>query len=317
MLPIGHTGKAMAYRLERGESVISGLKRVVREEIESAEDYLSGGRKTTRDKAIHDARKSLKKVRAILRLVHAEMGEEYERENACLRDIAARLSGFRDAFAIIGTFDDLRKKFKDEAGISGLRSVRAGLAKRRRESGSGKDIGIVLKAAAADLKGAANRVKDWPLKTDGYEAIAPGLEEFYRRGRKALLRAQKDATAENLHRLRKRVKDHWYHTRLLEGLWTEVMAGYEKSLKNLEDWLGNDHNLSVLCDRIASEPAFFGREKEIELTFDLIARYQKELRGNALPLADRLYDEKPRDFSRRMKHLWDTWQSESAPDAAD
>ena len=306
----------MAYRLERGESVISGLKRVVREEIESAGDHLSGKKKATRDEAIHDARKSLKKVRATLRLVRGEMGEAYVRENARLRDIAGRLSEFRDAFAIIGTFDDLKHKFQDEGGGAKLRSVRAGLAKRRDESGREEDVGMVLNAAAAALEKASKRVKKWPLEKDGYEAVAPGLEGTYRDGRNALARARKDPSAENFHQLRKRVKDHWYHVRLLEGLWAEVMGAYEKSLKDLEDWLGNDHNLTVLRDRIAAEPAFFGKEKQIDLTFDLIARYQKELRANALPLAERIYEEKPRDFTRRMKHLWDTWQAEPASDGA-
>jgi CHAD domain-containing protein len=307
----------MAYRLERDESVISGLRRVVREEIESAGDHLSGKKKTTRDEAIHDARKSLKKVRATLRLVRGEMGAAFGSENARLRDIAARLSEFRDAFAIIGTFDDLKNKFKDQGAGTKLRSVRAGLTKRRDESGRDEDVGVVLNAAVAALQRAARRVKKWPLERDGYDAIAPGLVETYRNGRKALARAKKDASAENFHQLRKRVKDHWYHIRLMEGLWTEVMGAYEKSLKDLEDWLGNDHNLTVLRDKIAAEPAFFGKEKQIDLALDLIARYQKELRVDAVPLAERIYEEKPRDFARRMRHLWDTWQAEPASHAAD
>ena len=306
----------MAYRLERDESVISGLRRVVREEIESAGDHLSGKKKATRDEAIHDARKSLKKVRATLRLVRGEMGAEYRRENTGLRDIAARLSEFRDAFAIIGTFDDLKKKFEAEAGGAKLRSVRAGLVRNRTESGGEKDVGVVLNAAAAALKKASKRVKEWPLESDGYEAIARGLEDTYRSGRTALARARKDPGAKNFHELRKRVKDHWYHIRLLEGLWTDIMGAYEKSLKDLEDRLGNDHNLAVLRDRIAAAPAFFGKETEIDLTFDLIGRYQKELRAHAVPLAERIYEEKPRDFTRRMRHLWDTWQAEPASNGA-
>src|SRR5271165_4675242 len=104
----------MAYRLKRDESVIRGLKRVVREEIESAGTQLSGDRKTSRDECIHEARKSIKKVRALMRLVSPELSDTYARENARLRDIARRLSEFRDAFAIIATFDDLKKKYKDQ-----------------------------------------------------------------------------------------------------------------------------------------------------------------------------------------------------------
>jgi len=299
----------MAYRLERDESVIAGVKRVVREEIESAGTQLSSDGNTNRDEAIHEARKSIKKVRALVRLVSAELGGEYPRENARLRDIARRLSEFRDAFAIIATFDDLKKKFKDET-VRKLRSVRAALVRKRNAAGREEDVGIVLDHAAAALRKAARRVKAWPLQTDGYAAIGPGLEATYRAGRAALASARKDPQPGNYHELRKRVKDHWYHVRLLESLWTDVMSAYEKSLKDLETRLGNDHNLAVLRERIVAEPAFYGKQADIDLILDLIDAYQKELRDGSLSLAERIYEEKPKEFTRRMHHLWDTWRHE-------
>jgi CHAD domain-containing protein len=299
----------MAYRLERCESVVSGLKRVVRDEIDSANSHLSGDKKVTRDKAIHEARKSIKKVRALLRLMRNELGATYARENHRLRDIAHKLSEFRDAFAIIATFDDLKKKYKTEIG-TGLKSVRAGLTKRRNAAGRTEDVDIVLKAASSALAKAAKRVKAWPLETDGYAALGPGLEDIYRAGRKALSRVHKDPHADNFHDLRKRVKDHWYHVRLFENIWTEMMNAYEKSLKDLETWLGNDHNLAVLRERIVAEPEFYGKQKDIDLLLDLIDKYQKELRDKSLALADRIYEEKPGELTRRMNHLWDTWRQE-------
>jgi CHAD domain-containing protein len=122
------------------------------------------------------------------------------------------------------------------------------------------------------------------------------------------VRARNDPRPENYHELRKRVKDHWYHIRLLEDLWTDMMSAYEKSLKDLETWLGNDHNLVVLRGRIVAEPAFYGTEKDIDLILDLIDRYQNELRDKSLSLAERIYEKKPRELTRQMKHLWETWR---------
>lgn len=306
----------MAYRLEHGESVTAGLRRVVGEEIESAGDHLSGKKKTTRDAAIHDARKSIKKVRATLRLVRGQMGDGWKRENARLRDIAGRLSQFRDALAIIETFDELKKRYKDEAAGTRLRPIRAGLVKRRDESGREEDIGVVLNSAAAGLRRISRQAKNWPLAGDGFDTIAAGLKKTYRDGRKALARAHRDPSPENFHELRKRVKDHWYHIRLLEGLWTEVMIAYEKSLKDLEDWLGEDHNLTVLKETVTAAPASYGKPKEVELMLGLIEKYQKELRADAVPLAERIYEEKPREFQRRMKHLWDSWRAEPEHDSS-
>jgi len=299
----------MSYRLERGETVIAGLKRVVSEQIESAVERLSGKKEITRDEAIHSARKSIKKVRATLRLARRDMGESRS-EHARLRDTAARISEFRDAFAIIATFDALKKKYRGEAGVTKLGSIRNGLARRRREASREEDTGPVVKAAAEALRKTSKRVAKWRLKSKGFAAIGPGLEETYSAGRRALAAARKDGSAEKLHQLRKRVKDHWYHVRLLEGLWAEMMDAYEKSLKDLEDWLGEDHNLTVLREKITAEPGFYGKQQDIALAFDLISRYQKELREKALPLAERIYEEKPREFTRRMKRLWNTWQGE-------
>jgi CHAD domain-containing protein len=299
----------MAYRLEREEAISAGLKRVLCEQIESAGDYLSGKKKTTRDEAIHTARKSIKKVRATLRLARKDMGES-RLEHARLRDTAARISEFRDAFAIIATFDALKKKYS-EAGGARLSSIRAGLLRRRRESARKGDTGPVLKAAAEALRKTLKRVAKWRLKSDGFAAIGPGLEETYRAGRRALAATRKDGSAEKFHELRKRVKDHWYHVRLLEGLWAEMMDAYEKSLRDLETWLGEDHNLTVLRDKITAEPGFYGKQRDVALAFDLISRYQKELREKALPLAERIYEEKPREFTRRIRHLWNTWQGEA------
>src|SRR5262249_28360080 len=128
-------------------------------------------------------------------------------------------------------------------------------------------------------------------------------------GRKALLRADSNGLSEDFHEWRKRVKDHWYHVRLLENLWTDIMKGYEKSLKHLETWLGDDHNLVLLQDLLTSHPERFGGQEEIDLCLELIADRQKELRKEAVGLGELVYKEKPRAFAQRMRGLWKTWKN--------
>jgi hypothetical protein len=162
---------------------------------------------------------------------------------------------------------------------------------------------------AATLQAARKRTRKWPLQIDGFPAIAQGLEVTFGRGQRALERVKKRPRPENYHDWRKRVKDHWYHIRLLEDLWTDVMKAYEKSLKDLETWLGDDHNLVLLRERIVAEPDFYGKENDVDLLLGLIDKYQKELRESALSLGQRVYEEKPRQFRKRMKGLWQAWQA--------
>ena len=88
------------------------------------------------------------------------------------------------------------------------------------------------------------------------------------------------------------------------------LHAYEKSLKDLETWLGNDHNLAVLRGNIVIEPAFYGTKEDTHLMLDLIDRYQTELGGASISLAERIYAEKPREFVARMQHLWDAWKQQ-------
>jgi CHAD domain-containing protein len=303
----------MAYRLKLGESIPEGIRRVVREEMESAAGQLSGKGADHRDEAIHEARKSVKKIRGALRLLRPELGDTFRAENTRMRDIGRRLSGFRDAGAILETFDALLKKYHGEMRRHTLASIGAGLAARKQQAEKRAKIEQALNRIAGVLSKAGKRVDTWPLAADGFTAIAPGLEETFREGRKAMARVRKHPRAENYHEWRKRVKDHWYHIRLIESLWTDATRAYEKSLKELETWLGEDHNLVVLREKVRAEPAFYGRPEEI-LFFDrVIDKYHKDLRGKALAAGAQIYDEKPRQFAGRIQRLWDAWQAPPAP----
>jgi CHAD domain-containing protein len=304
--------KSVSYHLRPGERVPAEVKRIVREEIESAVRQLSGKGEADRDEAIHEARKNVKKIRGVLRLMRPELDEIYGRENPFFRDVGLRLSQFRDAGAMLETFDALREKYRGELGRGRMASIRRGLMARKQQAEKQGGIEKVLTGMATVLRRSAKRVENWPLAADGFGAIAPGLEATFRRGQKALAGARKHPLPENYHEWRKRVKDHWYHVRLLEGVWDGTMPAYERRLKDLETWLGEDHNLVVLQEKVMAEPGSYGREPEIALFVRLIGKYHKELRGDALALGARIYGRKPRQFSKEMRRMWDAGQTQRA-----
>src|SRR6266516_4753445 len=121
----------MPYRLKTSESVPDGIRRTVTEEIESATQQLSRNHGKNRDEAIHEARKSVKKIRGALRLVQPDLGATYRKENRTLRDLGRKLSQFRDAAAIIETFDSVSEKYNDSLQKNTLGSIRRGLDKSK------------------------------------------------------------------------------------------------------------------------------------------------------------------------------------------
>ena len=297
----------MAYRFKRGESVPEGVRRIVREEIGSAEQNLRGKSGANRDEAVHDARKSIKKVRALLRLVRPELGSSFTAENIRLRDAGRRLSELRDAGALIGTLDELKKRSSGALGRASLASVRRALIVHKEQVEQEVGTDESMRDLAVTLTQIRQSAKRWPLEADGFSAIESGLEKTFRDGRKALAMARKHGRREDFHEWRKRVKDHWYQVRLLEKLWSDVMQGYEQSLKELEDALGEDLNLAILRDRILSGPDGKGATRTVDLLTRAIDSSRKELRDRALAIGERVYAEKPRQFTGQIRRLWEAW----------
>lgn len=299
----------MSYRLEQGEPVPEGIRRIVREETDSAIKHLTNTAAGRREEAIHEARKSIKKIRGVLRLVRPDLGRTYGDENRPLRDAGRRLSQIRDAEAVIEVFDDLAQRYRGDLQKNVWAAIRRGLESGKREIEKQAGIDSVVRQAAITLRRVGRDVKSWPLQHDGFQAIESGLADTYKRGHKALTEAQRDATPENYHYFRKRAKDHWYHVRLLENLWTEEMKAREASLKDLQTWLGDDHNLFVLWEKLQQEPDKFGKHREIEIFLALAGQYQTELRSKSVSLGLRLYEQKSKRFTKSMSHLWETWKS--------
>lgn len=294
----------MAYRLKSKESIPKGIKRIVHEEIASALGSLNGEASAAHGGPIHEARKSVKKIRGVLRLAQPELGRRYRSENLRLRDAARKLTDFRDAEALVEVFDSLTD------GRGSFDSVRKALVRRKEQMLRGVKMTEVFGGISDGLRAADKRVEEWPLRKKGFAALVPGLEKTFRRGRRALAAVRKRPRPECFHAWRKRVKDHWYHTRLLESLWPDPMRARERSLKDLEGWLGDDHNLVLLRKEIAAQPEKYGGKREIDRLLARIDRRQKELRENALSLGGRLYGEKPRQFTLRMRNLWRAWQKQ-------
>jgi CHAD domain-containing protein len=294
----------VAYRLEPGESVPEGLRRIARQELSSAAGGLRKATIRTRDDAIHEARKSVKKVRAILRLMRGELRGTYPMENRRLRDVARRLSVYRDGSVMIETLDQLGEHHKDDRSARALAAIRRSLLENKRRQQRGSRMTNAMRRAGEALLAASARVNRWRLVMDGPVALAPGMETAYRRGRAGLAAARHHAQPEHCHEWRKRVKDHWYHLRLLENRWSAGTRAREGSLKELETWLGEHHNLEVLSTRLAADAVSRRKPKEAELCRELIAGLQRELRRKALALGQRLYSERPEVFRENLAELW-------------
>jgi CHAD domain-containing protein len=279
-----------AYRLKQDEPLAEGVRRIAIGRIDHATEALRGDAELSSEQAIHEARKDLKKLRSLLRLVRAAIGEKtYRRELDCFGDAATELAGARDSDVMVATLDGL--ELPTEVGGPLRRALEA---HRLRAGSSAHASGAVIEM----LGDARERAGAWSLSDESFDALAPGLERMYRRGRRELRAVREAPSVEGLHEWRKRVKDLWYHHTLLRSLWPPVMKAVGDEAHELSDLLGDDHDLAMLLGW-AREHA----EAPSELAEPVEDR-RAALQANAFALGARLYADKPGAFLRRLEHCW-------------
>jgi CHAD domain-containing protein len=299
------------FRLMDDEPVPEGVARIALGRIDHALDELRAKTDSTPEQAVHEARKDLKKLRALLRLVRDELGDQvYRHENRAFREAAAGLSSVRDADVMIETLDALVERYPKRIPADVAEGLRKALFTHRRaleQEGLGRRHAV--DEATEALRDARARIPEWPLAHDGFAALEAGVRRTYRRGRRAYEAALDDATTENLHELRKRVKDLWYHHTLLERSWSELMKPAGDEAHALSDLLGDDHDLAVLREWAWAHPEAAPDVPGLEALADAVGRRRAQLQRQALGLGARLYAERPRDFARRIERYWEAWRA--------
>ncbi|MGD2073874.1 MAG: CHAD domain-containing protein [Gammaproteobacteria bacterium] len=298
----------MTYRLRKNRSVQTSLRKVAREQIDRAIGEIADP-DLERHEVVHQVRKRCKKLRGLIRLVRPTF-DDYERENAFIRDTARELSYVRDAQSIIDCFDDLMSRFQDQIDRNAFEPIRDALAARRQTiAGDRVDLEERLEAALARLRELHQRTDGWQIHDTGFSAIEGGLLKTYGRGRKAMRNAYQDPSPASFHEWRKRAKYHWYHARLLRPIWPEMLAVHRAAADELSDLLGDDHDLAVLRQTLLETPGRFGGASDLQVILGLIDRRRAELEARARPLGQRLYAEKPKQLAARFGSYWKTWRA--------
>ncbi len=299
------------YQLEAEESLPDGIKRIVQEQIDRAMWQLTDPPES-RDKGVHDARKCFKKIRAVLRLVRDEIGEEiFKQENACYRNAGRRLAAVRESAILIQTFDNICGRFADQLAPNAFAGARDELEAIHQATYRKiiEDESVVAEVVDT-LQTARLRIADWPVMHDDFSAQSDGLRRVYRRGRNRMADAYAAPSPESFHEWRKRLKYLWYHMRILKHVWFNQLKTLVDELDEMAERLGDAHDLAELRLVILARPEMFRNQGELQVLVALTEYWQHELEAAARPLGERIYVERPRAFVNRIAAYWQTWQAE-------
>jgi CHAD domain-containing protein len=307
---ITHALNFMAFCFKRRESVPKGIRRLGRERIDNVLKCL---KKPRRSEAIHGARKDIKKVRAVLRLVRTKIRQkDYHRLITLLREAANQLAPPRDAYIRTKTLRALSRHYEGQIKPGALRHIQLEL----RLNYDDEMKRFANEKAAKSVERARRHVaKEWDrlkIGGKGWKALRPGVNAAYTRGQEVFQLVLEDPSPANFHLWRKRAKDLWYQLTLLRRLWPEQMEPMAHELETLGEYLGDDHDLDMLRLNVEDKCAD-ANSREGETLKALIDERQRELRTAALALGSRFYAEKSSAFCDRIAGYWRVWRREKKP----
>src|SRR5262245_27770837 len=290
----------MTYRFKLQEPIGQGVSRIGLEQIDMAAAKL--GSQNDIPAAIHDARRCLKRLRALLRLIRPGLSDGvYRREAKLLAGTGRLLSGARDLFVIRQTLEKLEARFGPLPNGTAQRLrklIDAGHARSRRASADAR------RQALQRLQQARRLFQGKAVGGIELDHLTDGLEAAYRKARKAFRHAYREPSDEAFHAWRKRVQLHWRHMSLLSHGWPEAMSARASEAKELSRLLGEDHDCSVLL-AFVSEPDMPRLDADdLNLLTQRCRTYQADLRAQAKPRGERLFAEPASALKDRVTLYW-------------
>jgi CHAD domain-containing protein len=289
----------MAYRFRRKESAAEGFRRIVREQTAAAVSFLAD-QGTDASERVHEARRHLKRLRAILELVrHAAEPQLIEAEQEVLRTAGHRLALTRDADVCLATFETLAAtaRFAERRRLLAYFQKRSRDARRR--LGNGK-----LAAIASLTRKSGFRIAEANLNAEGWSLFQRDLERSLRHARKLRPGSKEQADDAALHEWRKALKRLFHQLELFRPMLGKAQRVLLAAIERLCDVLGEIHDLYVLENSLREYYLKVAGPGGMDFLQSLINARRKLLLRRACKLGAAVFRDKPKTVLRRIHRAW-------------
>lgn len=291
----------MSFRLKPSEPFASALRRLSHGQIAQKRTLPKSGPAAAT--WVHETRKSLKRLRALLRLVRFGLAKkEWRRANDELREIGRQLSALRERDVLPQSIAALRKTALPDTAAA-LDRLEAHLGKTPDPSGPKTAAGRLTDARKA-LQSADERLGKLVVTGSPSEFLSEGLATTHRAGQRALAAAQSNPTDDAVHDLRKVVQIHWRQMQLLEPAWPEMLRVRVATAKDAAQALGEHHDLAMIIEATQTAASVGLATADVERIVEACRDAQASIESRALPLVARLFAADPRAFADEVMAYW-------------
>lgn len=284
------------------ESAACGALRLLEAELRTATQAAELGATTDRlsvfEECVHETRKRIKRLRALLRLLSPHLGKREKQLHAALREIAQSLGASREATAAIEAIDRLEEQtlHPDEAAFDRARRS----LNPSHHNGAAPDHPL-LQSALGELGRVGDILRSIELDEPGFDLLETGLHSSHKRAQKTLSLAERELSPHAFHELRKAVKAQQHQLAYLIPLWPAVLGARHLELTELSEVLGEHHDLALLLPPLRS----LGLDELIPLA----ERRLLLLEQHILSSSRRAFAEKAGFFSGSLRAWFENYQT--------
>jgi CHAD domain-containing protein len=240
----------MNYRFQKGKEPGTEAVRIFRDTCRNAVTALQRY-SATEPEELHTARKEIKKLRSLLRLLRSNLphalAESVERD---LRKANRRLSGQRDLEALAGVCQQLSEQYHSAGNQSlgnAFQRLRTGLIRQSRLYPLDP---VRIQQVTALLEEAERVIRGIELPDLRWNSLRRACRRQGRRVKHARSAHRRDGSGQNLHAWRKQCKHYLHHLRLLSRSEIVTNSSLQRTA-DTERLLGHARDLSLLLDRLS------------------------------------------------------------------
>jgi CHAD domain-containing protein len=151
----------VSFELHVRKHIEDGLTKIVRQQLRNTADALTKSEGSQFRSAVHESRKSVKKVRAVAALLTEAGAKLPRRDRKRLKSAARALSRVRDTTAIIETFDWVHRRYPEQLPEHTYGILRRGLVAARDRSEARAQRDGVVADAAERLEKTREAAREW------------------------------------------------------------------------------------------------------------------------------------------------------------
>jgi CHAD domain-containing protein len=255
--------------------------------------------------SVHELRKNIKKIRAILRLIRHEIGnDKYHELNKLYRELAGEIAILRDDTSQIELLEGMRARVHNKS-ISRTISKAVNQVKKKRKKNFDDFYKEKRHKKVYDhILNCKEEVQKLEINGNPDLVIMKSLKRIHSRARSAMEISGFMKSDEIYHYWRKQVKYLMYQMTILSIAWPAYFKAYISELNKLSSLLGKLHDLNLFNEHIHEERLIVLKPVQKRIMLKYIYRRRSDLKKKIEKIGAKVFSESSEAFCMRMYDFW-------------